>query len=253
MRTQHSTYGVSGKICLTASVTTVLIGVGIAAVVGSTRTINAQTVPDMIPAAWHQPLSQQEIALTSRVIAALKRAPNYPRVTKYQPLLGAPPQKQLNAWEQDMEITVPVEMFRFVERDPPMLEFLIAHEAGHAKQQEIYGQNCYTATNVEMSKCDWFRALGDVVGGAVTGGTDGALRATAILQKQACEDNADAWAVQFMREAGLDATGGIRLFTKFAELANRSGGWRYFTQQFTSNHSISELRIAHIAALIAQR
>jgi len=94
--------------------------------------------------------------------------------------------------------------------------------------------------------------LANVVGGAVTGGADGALKATATIQKQACEDNADAWAVKLMREAGLDPSGGIRLFTKMSQLVNTNAGWRYFTQQFTSDHSIDEVRIAHITTLILQ-
>jgi hypothetical protein len=112
-----------------------------------------------IPAAWHQPLTQPEGQLMSRVIQSLKTALDYPHVMKYHPLLNTPLPRQINAWESNMEICLPVEMFRFVERDPSMLEFLLAHEAGHAKQQELYGQNCYTANNVQFSKFDWFGAL----------------------------------------------------------------------------------------------
>src|SRR6266851_2168530 len=59
------------------------------------------------------------------------------------------------------------------------------------------------------------------------------LDALGIAQKQACEDNADAWAVHFMRQTrGADPNGGIRLFNKFSEQR-----WQSLTQQFTSDHS----------------
>jgi len=203
----------------------------------------------VIPPEWHQALNQQELAFVSRVTVALERSADFPKVAKYRIGPGAPPAKQINAWEQNREIWVPVEMFRFVASDPMMLGFLLAHEAGHAKQKEIYGQSCNAAAKFQASTFDWVGALGDIVGEAATGGADGASGAGAVIQQQACEDNADAWAVKFMREAGLDAAGGIRLITKFSE-SNGDAGWRSLTQQFTSDHSIGELRIAHITALI---
>ncbi len=203
----------------------------------------------VIPPEWHQALNSQELALASGVTVALERSADFPKVAKYRIGPGAPPAKQINAWEQNREIWVPVEMFRFVASDPMMLGFLLAHEAGHAKQKEIYGQSCNAAAKFQASTFDWVGALGDIVGEAATGGADGASRVGAVIQQQACEDNADAWAVKFMREAGLDAAGGIRLITKFSE-SNGDAGWRSLTQQFTSDHSIGELRIAHITALI---
>jgi predicted Zn-dependent protease len=137
------------------------------------------------------------------------------------------------------------------------LPFLIAHEAGHAKQEEQYGQSCYTAGNVEFSKFDWFRTLADVTGATFQGfkadggkgGALGAASALAVAQKQACEDNADAWAVRLMRQTrGADPNGGVRLFNKFTEYR-----WQSLTEQFTAGHSIDLVRIGHVLALIQQR
>ena len=214
---------------------------------GFTLATNGQQF--VIPPEWHQALNQQELALASRVTDALERSADFPKVAKYRIGPGAPRKKQINAWERHMEIWVPVEMFRFVASDPTMLGFLLAHEAGHAKQEEIYGRSCNAAATFQASTFDWVGAVGDIVGEAATGEADGASRAGAIIQQQACEDNADVWAVKFMREAGLDAAGGIRLITKFSE-SNGDAGWRSLTQQFTSDHSINALRIAHITALI---
>lgn len=183
---------------------------------------------------------------------SLMRAPEFPKLKGWYVQPGYPPEKQINAFERDKQIFIPVETLRFLRDDPSALTFLIAHEAGHAKQEEIYGQSCYTAGNVKMSKFDWVRALADVAGGAATQGSSGAFGAMANMQKQACEDGADAWAVKFMREAGLDATSGLRLFEKFMQLPSRPG-WQHFAEQFTSDHSINELRIAHITALILQK
>ena len=203
----------------------------------------------VIPPEWHQPLNQQELAFADRVTVALKRSADFPKIAKYRIGPGAPRAKQINAWERNMEIWVPVEMFRFVASDPTMLGFLLAHEAGHAKQEEIYGRSCNAAATLQASTFDWRGALGDIVGEAATGGADGASGAGAVIQQQVCEDNADAWAVKFMREAGLDAAGGIRLITKFSQW-NGDAGWRSLTQQFTSDHFINELRIAHLTKLI---
>src|SRR2546426_7361889 len=46
--------------------------------------------------------------------------------------------------------------------------FLLAHEAGHAKQKEIYGQSCNAAAKFQASTFDWVGALGDIVGEAAT-------------------------------------------------------------------------------------
>jgi hypothetical protein len=205
-----------------------------------------------MPAAWHLPLTSQEVQFAGQVMGRLMRAPDFPKLKGWHVNPGSPPERQINAFEQSKEIFVPVEMFRFTEDDPSVFTFLIAHEAGHAKQEEIYGQSCYTAGSIQMSKFDWIRALADIAGGAATQGAGGATTAAVNMQKQACEDNADAWAVRFMREAGLDATGGIRLFEKLMQLPSRPG-WQHFAEQFTSDHSINELRIAHVTALILQK
>ncbi len=51
-----------------------------------------------------------------------------------------------------------------------------------------------------MSKFDRVRALADIAGGAATQGATGAARAAANMQRQVCEDNADAWAVKFISD-----------------------------------------------------
>src|SRR5712691_5695948 len=56
----------------------------------------------VIPAAWHQPLNPQELSYANRVIAVLKRSAYFPKVAKYHIGPGAPPQKQINAWERNM-------------------------------------------------------------------------------------------------------------------------------------------------------
>ena len=56
---------------------------------------------------------------------------------------------------------------------------LLAHEAGHAKQEERYGQSCYTAGNVQFSKFDWFRTFSDVAGAALEGPRAGGTRGAA--------------------------------------------------------------------------
>ncbi|PYR29238.1 MAG: hypothetical protein DMF92_12385, partial [Acidobacteria bacterium] len=127
----------------------------------------------VIPPEWHQPLNQQELAFADRVTVALKRSADFPKIAKYRIGPGAPRAKQINAWERNMEIWVPVEMFRFVASDPTMLGFLLAHEAGHAKQEEIYGRSCNAAATLQASTFDWLGALGDIVGEAATGGADG--------------------------------------------------------------------------------
>ena len=205
-----------------------------------------------IPAQWHQPLTPQETAWASRMVAILKSAQDFPKVKIFHVFPGASPEMQFNAWEQNMEVYIPVEIFRFIESDPNAFAFLVAHEAGHAKQEEIYGQSCYTASNVTMSQLDWDRAVRDIAGGAAAHGAAGAAHAAANAQKQACEDNADAWAVRFTREAGLDPAGGVHLFSKLMQIS-ADLNWQPFTEQFTSDHSISEERIAHITALISQK
>lgn len=208
----------------------------------------AQTIPEE----WHQPANEQERQFANRIVAALKHAPDFPKVKAWRMPVGIRGPRQINAWESNGVITLPVEMFRFVEDDASALAFLLAHEAGHAKQEEIYGQSCYSAGKVKMSKFDWVRALADIAGGAATQGAGGAATALANVQKQACEDNADAWAVKFMRGAGLDPAGGIALFSKFMQLRGKPG-WQHFAQQFTSDHSIDEVRIAHVTALILRK
>ncbi len=205
-----------------------------------------------IPAEWHQPLSEQEREFARRIMGALTRAPDFPKLKGWYTPTGTRPEMQINAWEENMQITVPVEMFHFLRDDPQALAFLIAHEAGHAKQQEIYGQSCYTARNVKMSKFDWVRALADIAGGAATQGAGGAATALSNVQKQACEDNADAWAVKFMRQARIDPAGGIRFFSKLRQW-NATPGLQHFVQQFMSIHSIEEVRIAHVTALILRK
>jgi hypothetical protein len=206
-----------------------------------------------LPAEWHLQLNQQETAWASQIIKVLKGVPDFPKVTGFAIPPGVPPQMQINAWEQGMKITIPVEMVRFLEDDPNAFAFLVAHEAGHAKQEEIYGQSCYTANNVAMSKFDWVRTLADVAGGAATSGAQGAAAATVNIQKQACEDNADTWAVHFMRQGGgADPTGGLRLFSRLRQFSGFAG-WKSLTEQFTATHSIDEVRIAHISALLLRK
>jgi hypothetical protein len=55
-----------------------------------------------------------------------------------------------------------------------------------------------------------------------------------------------------MKEARLDPNGGIRLFNRIMSLHNIAD-WHFYASQFTSDHSIEPLRIAHIESLIAQR
>jgi Zn-dependent protease with chaperone function len=209
-----------------------------------------------IPASWHQPLSQQERIQygwggPNTPVTALRRVPDFPKVR----ILAVPgdvvkknasPNMQINAWENKMVIFVPVEMIRWL-NDQQMLTFLIAHEAGHAQQEQLYGQSCYTAPNVKFSTFDVLRSLGDIAGGAATKGGSGAAESLANLKMQACEDDADARAVKLMREAGLDPSAGIRLFTKLQQLQGTY--WQALAQQFTSDHSIGPVRIAHIAIL----
>src|SRR5437879_5910966 len=140
-----------------------------------------------------------------------------------------------------MEITVPVEMIRFLADDPAAFAFLLAHEAGHAKQQELYG----STDKAPMTTFDRFRSLGNIALGAKTNGASGAVAGFSNGRKQTKEDGADAWAVKFMRGAGLDVTGGIRMFAKLRGVWG--GAWR---SQFAQDHSINELRIAHVTALI---
>lgn len=209
-----------------------------------------------IHASWHQPLSQQERiqygwGSDNRPLAALRHAPDFPKVrilavTGDVVRTNAPLDMQINAWENKMVIFVPVEMIRWL-NDQQMLAFLIAHEAGHAQQEQLYGQSCYTAPNVNFSTFDALRSLGDIAGGAAAKGGAGAAESLANMRKQTCEDDADARAVKLMREAGLDPSAGIRLFTKIQQLQGTN--WQAMAQQFTSNHSIGPVRIAHIAIL----
>src|SRR5215471_10786920 len=53
----------------------------------------------------------------------------------------------------------------------------------------------------------------DIAGAGATQGWAGTATSAANIQKQACEDHADAWAVRFTREAGIDPQGGVRLTT----------------------------------------
>jgi len=205
-----------------------------------------------IPREWHQPPSQEELQFAGQLMRTLVQAPDFPKLKGWSIATGTTPAGQINAYEQGKQIFIPVEMFRFLKDDPGTLTFLIAHEAGHAKQEEIYGESCYTAKNVKMSKFDWVRALGDIAGAAATKGADGATAAAGNIQKQACEDNADAWGVRFMREAGLDPASGIRLFNKL-DTVSRNVGWQVLTSQFFSDHSINVVRVAHITALILQK
>jgi hypothetical protein len=95
----------------------------------------------------------------NQVTRALRSVPDFPRLATPVHLQSGTkdPGWQINAWEQNRQITVPVEMIRFLESDVSAFAFVLAHEAGHAKQEEKYGQSCYTATNIEVSKFDWFR------------------------------------------------------------------------------------------------
>jgi len=211
------------------------------------------TVPALaqIPADWHQPLGEQEKQSTREIIEKLRQAPDFPKVERWNLIVNAPENSQINAWETNKQVFVPVEMVRFVKDDQQAFAFLLAHEAGHAKQEELYGQSCYTARNVRYSKFDWFRALADVAGAAATKGVTGAGTALANMQKQVCEDNADAWAVKFTRGAGFDPSAGMRLFEKFQQLHGTN--WQQLAQQFSSDHSIEPVRIAHIAVLISHK
>jgi len=221
----------------------------------SATSIIAQTT---LPAQWHQRLTDRETTWVGQIVNALRAAPEFPKLAAPVHLrYGVEPEWQINAWEQNREITVPVEMIRFLQGDTQAFAFLIAHEAGHAIQEQKYGQSCYTAANVEFSKFDWFRTLTDVAGATIQGfrsdggsaATLGAANALAIAQKQACEDNADAWAVRLMRQTrGGDASGGIRLFNKLMEHQ-----WQSLSEQFTSDHSIDLVRIGHVIALIRQQ
>jgi Zn-dependent protease with chaperone function len=210
-----------------------------------------------IPPQWHQRLTDRERAWTSQVVDALRTVPDFPKLAAPVHLrYGVEPRMQINAWEQGREITVPVEMLRFLESDASAFAFLLAHEAGHAKQEEMYGQSCYTAVGqYKFSTFDWTRTFADIAGAAIEGlrnggarnGGAGAAEAMSIAQKQACEDNADAWGVHFLRRTrGADLNGATRFFDKLMKLE-----WQSLTQQFTSDHSIDVVRIAHVAALIA--
>jgi hypothetical protein len=208
----------------------------------------------VVPQAWHQPITRQEFEVVGRIVHALQRSPEFPKVRHLLVFPEARSDWQFNAWEQNMTIFLPVEMLRLLENqgDPLMLAFLLAHEAGHAKQEELYGTSCYAATDLKMSKFDWFRSLADVVGAGITQGWKGAGTSATILQQQACEDHADVWAVRFTREAGIDPTGGIRLSNLFTKLFQQPG-WQGVTQQFVANHSISPLRAAHVQVLIQKQ
>jgi len=230
----------------------------VVALVGAGPMSESSLAQQTIPPQWHQKLTDREKAWTSQVVNALRAVPDFPH-------LAAPvhikygerePLRQINAFEEDRQITVPVEMLRFLESDPSAFAFLLAHEAGHAKQEEKYGQSCYAAGNVEFSKFDWFRTLADVAGATVKGlkdggareGAGGALNALGAAQKQACEDNADAWGIHFLRQTrGADLNGAIRMFNKLTEFR-----WQSLTEQFTSDHSIDVVRIGHVLALIQQ-
>src|SRR5215467_5165306 len=91
----------------------------------------------------------------------------------------------------------------------------------------------------------------DIAGAGATQGWAGTATSAANIQKQACEDHADAWAVRFTREAGIDPQGGVPLLNAFAKL--QQPGWLGFAQQFISDHSISALRIVHVVALINKK
>jgi hypothetical protein len=212
-----------------------------------------QTIPEQ----WHQKLTDREKAWTSQVITALRAVPDFPKLAAPVHLrYGLEPRMQINASEQDRQITVPVEMLRFLEDDASAFAFLLAHEAGHAKQEEKYGQSCYTAIGqYHFSTFDWTRTLADVVGATFEGfksggaqqGLAGTVDALAIAQKQACEDNADAWGIHFLRQThGADLNGATRFFDKLSNFR-----WQSLTEQFTSDHSIDAIRIGHVMALIA--
>jgi hypothetical protein len=91
-----------------------------------------------------------------------------------------------------------------------------------------------------------------VVGGAITNGAEGAAQAATVMQNRPVRTTPDAWAVRLLRQAGLDPAGGVRLSTKMFELFSQNSDWHYYTQQFTSSHSIDPVRIAHISTLIAR-
>jgi predicted Zn-dependent protease len=209
-----------------------------------------------IPDSWHRPITQQELQWCRRVGVPLHQTPDWPKTPEKPDVLiltGVQANMQINAWEKGMKIYVPVEMIRWLEQnlDQQAYAFLIAHEAGHAQQEQLYGQSCYTAPNVNFSTFDVLRSLGDIAGGAATKGGTGAAESLANMKKQTCEDDADARAVKLMREAGLDPTAGLRLFTKLQRLQGTN--WQAMAQQFTSDHSIGPVRIAHIAILTAKK
>jgi len=194
----------------------------------------------------------------TKIVQLLEHTPDFSNFKKWHLFAGAPANMQINAWEHDMQIFLPIEMFRFVwsEGAPGLarqqseeLAFLLAHEAGHAKQEEIYKTSCYQAKNVKMDKYDHLRSLADLVGAMSTQGLKGAELSQESKQKQVCEDHADAWAVRFTREAGFDPAGGTRLFTKMSQAFGQPG-WKALTQQFVSDHSVDAVRIAHISLMI---
>lgn len=220
----------------------------------------AQSVSAQVPQEWHTPPNRDELMQLSLIVRELKQAPDLPAIKKWHLFHEARPDWQINAWERDMQIYLPIEMFRFIwppEEGTPgpsrmareEIAFLLAHEAGHAKQEEVYKTSCYEAKNVQMDKYDHLRSLADILGAASTNGLKGLELSQENKQKQICEDHADAWAVRFTREAGFDPSGGIRLFTKMSQAFGRPG-WKGLTQQFISAHSVDAVRIAHISLMI---
>src|SRR5947209_11806108 len=108
----------------------------------------ARAFGQSVPPEWHQRITDVEKTWLGRVLVAIERVPDFPKLAapvhiKY----GTGPTRQINAWEQNHEISVPIEMIRFLKGDSSALAFLLAHEAGHAKQEDEYGESCYTTHN----------------------------------------------------------------------------------------------------------
>ena len=121
-------------------------------------------------------------------------------------------------------------MAQFLNYDPDEEAFIIGHEIGHVQDWE----NCAALKVARMNRAPILKQL------ALTGA------------RQACEENADNYGLQYMWGAGYNPFAAGALFGRLEMYApNETRGMASMLNNFLSDHPISSERIRKLRAVVA--
>jgi predicted Zn-dependent protease len=122
-------------------------------------------------------------------------------------------------------------MAQFLNYDPDEEAFIIGHEIGHVQDWA----NCAALKVARMNRAPILKQL------ALTGA------------RQACEENADNYGLQYMWGAGYNPFAAGALFGRLEMYApNETRGMASMLNNFLSDHPISSERIRKLRAVVAQ-